>query len=136
MKRERWTEADLDELPAEEPDVFDRKAGELVGDSQGKFLASVANAISAFANSGGGSLILGVEDDGTLDGLPPLVGRTAMRDWVEQKIPQLLDYPLADFRVHTVIKLTLPSTTTDCFWRLSCNSKLRTSVELLPTIGS
>jgi hypothetical protein len=24
--------------------------------------------------------------------------------WVEQKIPQLLDYPLADFRVHTVIK--------------------------------
>jgi hypothetical protein len=29
---------------------------------------------------------------------------TAMRDWVEQKVPHLLDYPLADFRVHTVIK--------------------------------
>jgi hypothetical protein len=104
VKREKWTEADLAELPAEEPDVFDRKAGELFEDGQGKFLDSVAKAISAFANSGGGSLILGVKDDGTSDGLPPLVGRTAMRDWVEQKVPQLLDYPLADFRVHTVIK--------------------------------
>src|ERR1700730_14143539 len=28
VKQERWTEADLDELPAEEPDVFDRKAGQ------------------------------------------------------------------------------------------------------------
>jgi hypothetical protein len=64
----------------------------------------VAKAISAFANSGGGSLILGVKDDGIPDGLPPLVGRATIRDWIEQKIPHLLDYPLADFRVHTVIK--------------------------------
>jgi Putative DNA-binding domain len=103
VKHEKWTEVDVDELPAEEPDVFERKSGELFA-NRGKFLDSVAKAISAFANSGGGSLILGVKDDGTSDGLPPLVGRTAMRDWVEQKIPQLLDYLLADFRVHTVIK--------------------------------
>jgi hypothetical protein len=105
VKRERWTEADLDELPAEEPDVFDRKAGQLFDTGQDNFLNSIAKALSAFANSGGGSLILGVKDDGKSDGLPPLVGRrTAMRDWVEQKVPHLLDYPLADFRVHTVIK--------------------------------
>jgi Putative DNA-binding domain len=103
VKREKWTEADVDELPAEEPDVFERKSGELFAD-QGNFLDVVAKALSAFANSGGGSLILGVKDDGTPDGLPPLVGQTAMRDWVEQRIPHLLDYPLADFRVHTVIK--------------------------------
>src|SRR3984893_8489138 len=104
VKRERWTEADLDELPAEEPDVFDRKAGQLCDAGQDNFLNSIAKALSAFANSGGGSLILGVKDDGKSDGLPPLVGRTATRDWVEQRIPHLLDYPLADFRVHTVIK--------------------------------
>jgi hypothetical protein len=104
VKRERWTEADLDELPAEEPDVFDRKAGQLFDAGQDNFLNSIAKALSAFANSGGGSLILGVKDDGKSDGLPPLVGRTATRDWVEQKVPHLLDYPLADFRVHTVIK--------------------------------
>jgi hypothetical protein len=28
VKREKWTEADLDELPAEKPDVFDQKAGQ------------------------------------------------------------------------------------------------------------
>ena len=103
VKREKWTEADVDELPAEEPDVFERKSGELFA-NQGNFRDAVAKALSALANSGGGSLILGVKDDGTPDGLPPLVGQTAMRDWVEQTIPHLLDYPLADFRVHTVIK--------------------------------
>jgi hypothetical protein len=103
VKREKWTEADVDELPAEEPDVFERKSGELFA-NRDNFLDAVAKALSAFANSGGGSLILGVKDDGTPDGLPPLVGQTAMRDWVEQRIPHLLDYPLADFRVHTVIK--------------------------------
>ncbi len=103
MKRERWTEAELKDLPAEEPNAFDRKSGKLFED-QGKFLNSVAKALSAFANSGGGSLIIGVADDGTPDGLPAFVGRTAMRDWIEQKIPHLLDYPISDFRVHTVIK--------------------------------
>jgi hypothetical protein len=58
VKRERWTEADLDELPAEEPDVFDRKAGQLFDTGQDNFLNSIAKALSAFANSGGGSLIL------------------------------------------------------------------------------
>jgi predicted HTH transcriptional regulator len=102
VKRERWTEAELEDLPAEEPDVFERKAGNLFED-RGKFLDSAAKALSAFANSGGGSLIIGVADDGTPDGLPPLVGGT-LRDWVEQMVPHLLDYPLSDFRVHTVVK--------------------------------
>jgi Putative DNA-binding domain len=97
VKGEKWTEADLDGLPVEEPDAFDRKAGRLLEDGQDKFLDSVAMAISAFANSGGGSLILGVRDDGTPDGLPPIRGQsqTAIRDWIEQMIPHLLDYPLS-----------------------------------------
>lgn len=103
VKREKWIESELDDLPAEEPENFDRKAGRLFDDKDA-FLTSVAKALSAFANSGGGSLILGVHDDGTPDGLPSAVGRAKMRDWIEQKIPNLLDYPLSDFRVHTVIK--------------------------------
>jgi Putative DNA-binding domain len=73
VTRERWTEAELEALPAEEPDVFERKAGKLF-DEKGEFLDTVAKALSAFANSGGGSLIIGVENDGTPDGLPPLFG--------------------------------------------------------------
>jgi predicted HTH transcriptional regulator len=105
VKRERWTEAELEDLPTEESDVFERKSGKLFDfEDQTKFLDSVAKALSAFANSGGGSLIIGVDDNGTPDGLPATVGRAAMRDWIEQKTPHLLDYPISDFRVHTVIK--------------------------------
>jgi predicted HTH transcriptional regulator len=85
----------LDEFPAEEPDVFDRKAGQLFETGQDNFLNSIAKALSAFANSGGGSLILGIKDDGLPDRLQPFIGRTAMRDWIEQKIAQLLDDPLS-----------------------------------------
>jgi predicted HTH transcriptional regulator len=101
VKREHWKESDLENLPEGEPDVFDRKSGRLF-DNRDKFLDGVAKALSAFANSGGGSLILGVSNDGVPDGLPPREGKTSMREWLEQKIPALLDYPLGDFRVHTV----------------------------------
>jgi hypothetical protein len=53
VKRESWTEADLGNLPEGEPDVFDRKSGQLFND-RNNFLNSVAKALSAFANSGGG----------------------------------------------------------------------------------
>jgi len=100
VKRERWTESDIVALALEEPDIFERKSGQLL-DDMGKFLDTAAKALSAFANSGGGHLILGVEDDGALTGLNPLMGKEPMRDWLEQKIPTLLDYSLSDFRVHT-----------------------------------
>ena len=103
VKRERWLEADLEALPREEPDMFDRKSGRIL-ENLDKFLPPLAKALSAFANSGGGSLIIGVEDSGGIDGVPSHVGSTTIRDWIEQKIPHLLDYPLSDFRVHTVEK--------------------------------
>ena len=102
QKRDRWTEADIDALPTGEHDYFERKSGRGFAQDQSAFLDTVAKAASAFLNSGGGSLILGVRDDGTPDGLPTTVGRTSMRDWIEQKIPNLLEYPASDFRVHRV----------------------------------
>jgi len=91
-------------LPPREHDFFDRKSGRLLNDSS--FREDVAKALSAFANTGGGHLVLGVQDDGTMDGLPPLKGRTPVREWLEQIIPNLLSYPLQDFRVHEVIPAT------------------------------
>lgn len=102
VKRERWTEADVDALPPGEHDYFERKSG-LLFDDEAALLAKVAKAASAMANSGGGHILLGVEDAGTPDGVPPLhKGRTATRDWLEQVVPTLVNYPLADFRVHVV----------------------------------
>jgi hypothetical protein len=105
VKRERWTEADIDALPAGEHDYFERKSGRLFTNS-GELLGKLAKTISAMANSGGGHIILGVDDHGVPDGVPPTQGRTATRDWLEQKIPYLIDYPLGDFRVHTVERAT------------------------------
>ncbi|NUS21118.1 MAG: ATP-binding protein [Mesorhizobium sp.] len=102
LKRESWSEKDILALPGQEPETFERKGGRLFNDQE-NFLRAVAKALSAFANSGGGILVLGVDDDGaTIDGLPQHVGRATMRDWIEQKLPNLLDYPLSNFRVHTV----------------------------------
>ncbi len=106
VKRERWTEEDIDALPAGEHDYFERKSGRLFND-QGDLLGKLAKTVSALANSGGGHILLGVDDDGTPDGVPPTQGRAATRDWLEQKIPHLVEYPLADFRVHVVEPATL-----------------------------
>jgi hypothetical protein len=101
VKRDRWTENDVLSLPSGEQDFFERKGARLLDDN-GKFLDAVAKACSAFANSGGGSLLLGVEDDGTLTGVDPQKGGEPLNDWLEQKIPNLLDYRMSDFRVHVV----------------------------------
>jgi hypothetical protein len=48
-------------------------------------------------------LILGVRNDGSFDGVPQIFkGRTPTREWLEQIIPEMLSYPLEDFRVHQV----------------------------------
>jgi hypothetical protein len=47
-------------------------------------------------------MVLGVDDGGTIDGVPPLRGSTRAREWLEQTIPNLVSYALSDFRVHEV----------------------------------
>lgn len=110
VKREQWTEEQVGELPAGEHDYFDRKSGQLFNNSQERnnLYDVLAKAASAFANSGGGHLILGVKDDGTFDGVPKIFsGTTTTREWLEQKVPGFLDYALVDFRVHTVVRANL-----------------------------
>ncbi|MGY2983385.1 AlbA family DNA-binding domain-containing protein [Bradyrhizobium sp. USDA 4508] len=110
VKRENWTEEQVTELPTGEHDYFERKSGKLFDVSdRNSLLDTLAKAASAFANSGGGHLILGVTDAGELNGAPRIwSGRTTTRDWLEQKVPQLLDYRLNDFRVH-VVERSMPS---------------------------
>jgi hypothetical protein len=97
-KKEKWTEAEILALPPGEHDYFDRKSGALLADQN--FRKEVAKALCAFANSGGGHLVIGITDHGVFDGVEPLQGRTPTREWFEQIIPTLLSYPLQDFRVH------------------------------------
>jgi len=46
--------------------------------------------------------VLGVDDKGVPDGVPTHQGKATVKDWLEQKIPNLVSYPLSDFRVHIV----------------------------------
>ena len=99
-----WTEQEILALESGENDDFDRKSGALLSDKL--FRVKLAKALSAFANSSGGHLILGVADDGTIDGVPPMTakGRTPTREWLEQLVPALTDYPLQDFTVREVVR--------------------------------
>jgi hypothetical protein len=108
VKRQEWTEDQVNGLPDGEHDYFDRKSGALFDSTDRNGLyETLAKAASAFSNSGGGHLVLGVADNGTFDGVPMVIaGRTTTRDWLEQKIPDLLDYRLGDFRVHAVVPST------------------------------
>jgi hypothetical protein len=85
-----------------EHDYFERKSGALL--AKENYRDSLGKAVSAFANSGGGHLVLGVQDDGRFDGMDEFhkAGRIKTRDWLEQIIPNLVIYPLKDFRVHEV----------------------------------
>lgn len=51
----------------------------------------IAKQVCAFANSGGGYLVFGIDRTGKLDaGIAGLVGTTPTKDWVEAEIPRLL----------------------------------------------
>lgn len=100
--REKWTEQEILALPKGEHDYFERKSGALYDDLQ--FREKLAKPISALANSGGGHIILGVEDSGEIDGVPKNKSKTPTREYLEQIIPDLVDPSLSKFRVHEVIR--------------------------------
>jgi hypothetical protein len=99
-KRERWTEAEVLSLPVGEHDYFERKGAGFLTDHG--FREDLAKVTSALANSGGGHLVIGVSNDGRLEGVEPRRGRTSTREWLEQVISPSVSPGLADFRVHEV----------------------------------
>ena len=101
--KEKWTEEEVASLPAGENDRFERKSGQLL--SSDDWRGSLAKAVSAFANSGGGLIIIGVKDDGHIDGVAPQrsSGKTSTRQWLEQVVPNLTTPPVARFRVHETV---------------------------------
>lgn len=105
-KRPQWTEADILALPIGEHDEFERKSAGAAGQN---LYHTLGKALSAFATSKGGHVLLGVGDNGVIDGVDPMKGNTPTRQWLEQVVPARIDPPLQDFRVHEVVPAT-PST--------------------------
>ena len=85
---EKWTEADLWNLPEKETDTYEYKSS-LISDKDLK--REIGNAASAFLNSGGGVFIAGVDDKtGKADGGITLnCGKQSRNDWVDQILAEM-----------------------------------------------
>jgi hypothetical protein len=96
----------LTNLPVGEFDWFEAK-GSMVVKPESKYIDRdlLSKAISAFANSGGGTLVLGLKLSGNnwiIDngGIVKSLGKTSTREWLEDIIPTLVEVSLKDFNVY------------------------------------
>jgi predicted HTH transcriptional regulator len=95
-----WTEDHIEGLPREDNRI--ERNGSLIGDwADGKLREELAKQMSAFANTGGGNLILGANDRGLIDGGLRLSwkGHQSTKDWLEDIIPHLTDPEVIGCRV-------------------------------------
>ena len=86
---DQWTEADLQDLLAGEgeSDEYEFKSSKI---NDRDLIKEIQVAASAFWNSGGGVLVVGVDDDGNIDGgIPDMVGRQRLRDWVDRVLSRV-----------------------------------------------
>src|SRR3990172_3055604 len=90
----------LSSLPIGEFDWFEAKGSKVIKPDTKEFdKALLSKAISAFANGGGGILVLGIKQFGKdwqvdEEGILTQVGRTSTKEWLEDVIPHLVDLPL------------------------------------------
>src|SRR5688572_30608268 len=83
---ESWTEDELQQIPESETDEYEYKSS-LIRESH-NYRSELSNKItktaSSFWNTGGGILIVGVDDKGEIDGgIPHRMGKQKLRDWVD-----------------------------------------------------
>ncbi len=86
---DQWTEADLQDLleGEGESDEYEFKSSKI---SIRDLMKEIQVAASAFWNSGGGVLVVGVSDEGHIDGgISDTVGRQRLRDWVDRVLSRV-----------------------------------------------
>ncbi|MCA9912659.1 MAG: ATP-binding protein [Anaerolineae bacterium] len=83
---DEWTEEDLLELPNTETDEYEFKSSLIreMPNYRNELQSKIVKTASAFWNTGGGILIVGVDDNGKIDGgIPGMMGKQKLRDWVD-----------------------------------------------------
>ena len=82
----------MSQLPSGETDEFEFKSSRIKNKDQLK--DDICRAVSAFANSGGGTFVAGVDDSGTPDGgLSIDIGNTKLCDWVDKVVLNVVPTP-------------------------------------------
>ena len=103
----RWTEAALEALDPNEYDYQEFKGSMwLSKDRQvvGAFLHMLSKQVSAFANGAGGRIIVGLDDEGRIDGGVPVdLKGGGTRGWLEDVIPGSVSPSLRAFNVYEIV---------------------------------
>lgn len=90
-------------MPQDEDDRWEVKSAALLDPSKKSELKKeIGKQVSAFANSGGGYLVLGVNNDRQLEPCEQRVGRQPMKDYLSTMVEQSVEYPIRHFRIHRV----------------------------------
>jgi hypothetical protein len=105
-----WEEEDVLALPPGENDGFERKGAQLLdltipNVKDNAVLNELAKQLSAFANMGGGQIIYGVTNAGTISngGIARVIrGNQPTKEWLEDVIPTLTDYEITGFNVYEI----------------------------------
>jgi hypothetical protein len=91
-------------LPAgNEDSLWELKAADVVSSAKrGEFRRELGKQVSAFANSGGGNLVIGISNDRKVQPCEKTVGRQPMKDYLASMVEQSVEYPIRHFRVHPI----------------------------------
>lgn len=101
---ENWTEELFDRLNFDEDDRYEWKSGfQLIsGKDTVGFSNKLAKEIGALANSFGGTLFVGIDDQKQKVGIPAIFCKGKTIAWLESIIPTLLELRLQHFRVSNI----------------------------------
>jgi len=111
----QWTETAILKLSGED-DRYEFKSGRILFDettneakTDNKLSNELSREICAFANSFGGTLFLGIKNNKKIDGVSKYYkGKQSnpIKEWLEKKIGQFLEFRLPNFRVAEVTGLS------------------------------
>jgi len=101
-----WDEAYLLSLPKEDNE-FERKGARkldlTLGADENDVLNELAKQLSAFAHSGGGKIIYGLKDDGTVDGgISTVMKKGGTKEWLERQSAALTEYEIVGANVFEI----------------------------------
>lgn len=101
-----WLEETLEGLDPDEYDYQEFKGSLWLSRDRevvGGFLHMLSKQVSAFANGGGGRLLIGIDDEGRIDGGVPVdLKGGGTRSWLEDVVPSSVDPKLKKFNVFEV----------------------------------
>lgn len=84
-----WTINDLELIPRAETDLYEYKSSKSIH-KLSELRKKIKKAASGFWNSGGGYFVIGVDDNGKIDGgIPKYIGKQPILEWVQQSITEV-----------------------------------------------